>query len=229
MSWIRQRAKDVENRADANFSSCRADMFHCWMVGRSKHETEANFLDTQCNLFGAEVDARVQGFQHICAATATGSGTIAMLCHASTCCGGEDSGSRGNIKCSGSVSACTTGIHSLRSDLLVQVNLHGFSAHHGSHTSNLFNCFTTRTQAQCRQERAHLCRSRGACHNLFHHCRGLTFAKCSPGRNMGNCFTNHVLLLSQGSYVAGLFPRESELTRDGTVPLRRGGYGAADP
>src|SRR5438874_4160968 len=107
MSRIRQWAEDIENGTNADLTARWPNMFHRRMIGRGKHEAEADLLYTVCYLFGGEIDARTQGLQHVGAAATTGSGAIAVFCdgYACRCC--QNARACGNVKCTGSVTAST--------------------------------------------------------------------------------------------------------------------------
>src|SRR5690242_19654464 len=113
MRGIGQWAKDIENGTNADFTARWANMFHRRMIGRGKHEAEADLLYTVCDLLGREIDAGSQGLQHIGTAATAGSGAIAVLRDGYACRCRQNARACGNVKCTGPVTASPTGIYSM--------------------------------------------------------------------------------------------------------------------
>src|SRR5450755_2617794 len=109
MGGIGQRAKDVEDGADADLTACRADMFHGGMIRGREHEAETDLLYATGNLLRAKVDACAQGFQDIGTATPTGGRTVAVLCYGSTGGSRYNSGGSRDVKGARTIAACATG------------------------------------------------------------------------------------------------------------------------
>src|SRR5713226_4520901 len=68
----------------------------------------------------------------------------------------------------------------------------GFFTHDASKSGNLLDGLPARSQAQNRQECAHLRWCCGTRHNLFHSCCSLFCTECASCSNMGNSFANHI-------------------------------------
>src|SRR5205085_4892300 len=150
MCRVRERAKNVEDRANTNLASRRADMFHRGMVSGSKHEAEASLSHAVCHLFRAEIDAYTERFKHIRTAAAAGSGAVAMLGDKCACSGSQNTRTCRDIEGTRTISACTAGIHGLRRGILIQVYLHGLFAHYPRHARDFLDGFTALAQPQRR-------------------------------------------------------------------------------
>src|SRR5260221_2718007 len=106
MRRVSQGTKDVKNCAYTDFAACWPHMFHSWMIGGSKHETEADFLYALGYLLRTKIDTHTQRFQYVTAAAAAGSGTVAGSCHGCARCSPEDTGASRDVKRTGCLTHC---------------------------------------------------------------------------------------------------------------------------
>src|SRR5438128_9415320 len=167
------------------------------MIGGGKHEAKADFLYALRYLLGTKLDTYTQRFQYISAAAATGSGTVAVFCHCCASCSRENTGTRRDIERTSAIATCATGVQGPGRDILFQVNLHRFFAHHSRQSCYFLHTFPARAQAQRRQKSSHLCLRGNTSHNFFHYCRRLVLAQSASGYDVRNRLPDHDLLLSQ--------------------------------
>ena len=123
-------------------------MLHGGMVGGREHEAETDFPHAARDLLRAKVDTRPQRFQYVRAATAAGSGAVAMFGDERACGGGQYTRARRNVEGASAIATCTTGVHSLRRLLFAKMHLHGLGAHDLRQPGYFLDGFAPRTQAQ---------------------------------------------------------------------------------
>src|SRR5260370_19099952 len=119
------------------------NVFHGRMIGGSIHEAKTDFLNAVRYLLRAKIDPYSQCLQHIGAATPAGGGTITMFGYRCARCCREYACTGRDIECASAVATCATRVQGLRCNVLNQVNLHRFFAHHTRQSCYFLYCLTS--------------------------------------------------------------------------------------
>src|SRR6185437_10977568 len=102
---IRQRAEQVEDGAGCEFDTGRADILHCGMVCRRKHETDSGLRDATADMFRRDVDPDAQRRQHVGRAGTRRQCAIAVLGDRYAGAGDNERGTGRHIHRAGAVAA----------------------------------------------------------------------------------------------------------------------------
>src|SRR4030042_553264 len=76
---VAQRSQYVENGAQPDFPARPEGVFHSRVQHGGEKESDAHLIDAAGDLLRAEFQIDAQSLQQVCAAAATGDGTVTML------------------------------------------------------------------------------------------------------------------------------------------------------
>src|ERR1700722_15577858 len=78
---VSERSQKIEDRANADFTTCCTYMIHRWMVTARIQKSDAYRVYALCALLRRNVQAYSQSFQHISAAAHSTGSAIAVFGH----------------------------------------------------------------------------------------------------------------------------------------------------
>jgi hypothetical protein len=107
---VRQRAEQVEERAQSQRVAHRRDVAHGRVVPRREEEADAALVDAGCDALRRKLDLDAQRGKHVGAAAARGDGAVAVLGHPRARRRGDEGGGGGDVEGVRQVAAGAAGV-----------------------------------------------------------------------------------------------------------------------
>ncbi len=177
---VRQRPKQVEDGAGAEFDPRRADVLHGRVMRGCEHETDAGVADASAHLLGVEIDLDAERLQHVGGSRFRRQRAVAVLGDWHAGAGNHEGRASRDVVGTRGV---TTGAHHV-DRLRRRLHAQHLGAHGGHRAGDLVDGFAAHAQAH--QQRAHLRGCRFARHHAVEG-GGRFFARqAGAGRHLGD-------------------------------------------